>query len=193
MSMKPLYNAWRDYLSLRAEAPVRQWLDDFDWNLSERNIRPNPMPGVKHLDGIEENVGKGEKRLVSALIEYACRGHWLRSYTADDFGQDFVDNYAHLEIIGTRGHFASNELAGGFVIFGPGLQYPDHWHVAEEIYFPLTNGTLWSRDEGAFETRASGEFIFHESNMPHAMTMQDKPLLALWLWRGGDLAQKGNY
>jgi len=193
MSVKPLLDAFRDYISLRNEQPVGDWFDRFDWNLSERNITPVTYKGMRHLEGIGAHVGRGEQRLVSCLIEYAPRLQWLQSYTADDFGQAFVDNYCHVELIGTRGHFVSDEIAGGLVLFGPGINYRDHWHVAEEIYFPMTSEGLWSRDGGDLVERKSGELIFHESNMRHAMKTLDKPLLAVWIWRGGDLAQKGNY
>lgn len=193
MSAKPLLDAWRDYLSLRPEDEVRDWFDGFDWKMPERDLAPVHYPAERHLEGIAEHAGRGEKRLVEAFVELAPQLHWMQVYEENDFGKDMVQNYAHVEIIGTRGHFACNQMAGGIVLFGPGLQYPNHWHVAEEIYFPLTDGTLWSRDEEPFEVRNSGELIHHESNMHHAMQMQDKPLLALWIWRNGDLAQKSDF
>ena len=193
MTVRPLLGAWRDYLSLRPEEKVREWFDGFDWQLSERNIGPQDVPATRHLDGIMEYVGQGEKRLVQTFLDCCENLYWRRSYTEDDLGTHMYENYGHVELIGTRGHFESDTHAGGLVLFGPGIEYPDHWHVAEEIYFPLTGNALWSRDEGPFELRKSGEYIFHESNMPHAMTMKDEPLLALWVWRGGDLAQKSDF
>ena len=41
-------------------------------------------------------------------------------------------------------------IAAGFLILGPDIVYPDHHHVAEEIYIPLTGGTEWRMGEGAF-------------------------------------------
>lgn len=193
MTVKPLLNAFRDYLSLREEPVLHEWMDCFDWKLNERNLSPNPLHAIRHLPNVEPHAGKGEMRLVRAFLEHASQLHWMQSYTADDFGQYFVDNYAHVELIGTRGHFASSEIAAGLVQYGPGIDYPNHWHVAEEIYIPLTGNGLWSSDNSDFINRKSGEFIFHESNMHHAIKTKDTPMLALWIWRGGDLAQKGNY
>jgi len=193
MTAKPLFDAYRDYLSLRPEPKVREWVEAVDWNMSERDLSPVRFSAERHLDGILDHVGSAEKRLVQTFVDFAPNLQWLQSYTEEDFGSDMINNYAHVEIMGTRGHFANNEFAGGIVLFGPQLHYPSHWHVAEEIYFPLTGGALWGRDDGQMVERGSGELIFHESNTHHEMKVRDVPLLALWLWHGGDLAQKSDY
>ena len=193
MSVKPLFDAFRDYFSLQSEQIVRDWLDGFDWNLSERNLTPATHQASKHLDGISDHVGRGEQRLVYELIKAQPQIQWMQRYKAGDFGQNFVDNFTHVELIGTEGHYVSNDIAAGFILLGPNSQYPEHWHVAEEIYFPMSNGSLWSSDEEPHVNRKSGEFIYHESNMPHAMKTEKIPLLAAWIWRGGDLTQKCNY
>ena len=116
--------------------------------------------------------------------------HWGQTYTAADFGQGFIDNYGWLEVFGTRGHFVNDEVAGGLLILGPGIVYPDHHHIAEEIYIPRTGGTEWRMGEGGFRMRDAGEVIHHASNLSHAMRTTKAPLMALYLWRGGPLAQK---
>ena len=75
----------------------------------------------------------------------------------------------------------------------PDIDYPDHHHVAEEIYIPLTGGTEWRMGDGAFAARAAGEVIHHASNVSHAMRTGDEPLLALYLWRGGPLAARSDH
>ena len=107
-----------------------------------------------------------------------------------DFGQNFIDNYGWMELFGTRGHFDSDKIAAGFLILGPDIVYPDHHHVAEELYVPLTGGTEWRKGEGGFTVRPAGEVIHHPSNVSHAMRTGAEPLVALYLWRGGPLAQK---
>jgi hypothetical protein len=103
---------------------------------------------------------------------------------------DFLDNYGWVEIFGTRGHFECDAMAGGLLMLGPHTFYPDHHHVAEEIYIPLTDGSLWSKDGSPFVPHASGEVIHHPSDIRHAMQTVAEPLVALYLWRGGPLAQK---
>ena len=193
MSVKPLLDAWRDYVSLRDEPQAREWFDGFDWALSERNLVPQTKPVLTHLQNAVSSAGRAESRLAQELQNCVDQLEWRQSYTADDFGQGFVDNYAHVQLIGPQGHFASEELAGGLVLYGPGLDYCDHWHVAEEIYIPLTPGAHWSQDREDHVERGAGAFIYHTSNMPHAIKTSNTPLLALWAWSGGDLTQKGNY
>lgn len=193
MSVKGLLEVFRNYLTSRDEDVVQDWLERFDWKLSERDLRPNPLKATRHLPETELNAGKSESGLVRCLLDYSDKLNWIQSYSADDFGQYFVDNYAHVELIGTRGHFASIEIAAGLVLYGPQIDYPNHWHVAKEIYIPMTGIGMWSFDNQPYVRREAGEFIFHESNMPHAIKTENSPLLALWVWRGGDLTQKGNY
>jgi len=116
--------------------------------------------------------------------------HWGQTYTAADFGQKFIDNYGWLEVFGTRGHFANDAMAGGFLILGPDIDYPDHHHIAEELYIPLTSGTDWRMGDGPYRKRASSEVIHHASNVSHAMRTGAEPLLAFYLWRGGPLAAR---
>lgn len=193
MDMKPLLNAYRDYLSMRPEPEIADWIGEIDWNAPLRNLAPEVPAAAKHMDIVETKAGSAEARLVENLAAVARSLHWFQSYTAEDFGPHFIENYAHIELIGTLGYLPSDRIAGGLVLYGPGIDYPDHWHVAEEIYIPLTGKGLWSKDREPHEIQPAGRFIFHESNMPHAIRCNDTPLLALWLWRGGDLAQKGDY
>ena len=83
-----------------------------------------------------------------------------------------------------------DKIAAGFLILGPGIVYPDHHHVAEEIYIPLTGGTDGAWATAAFRRREAGEIIHHRSNVSHAMRTGEEPLLALYLWRGGPLAPR---
>jgi hypothetical protein len=194
MSMRPLLNAFRDFLSLREESQIHEWFDGFDWKLSERSHTGNSIHAARHLGSVVADDGrKAEGRLIDAFKSASEGLAWLQSYTPEDFGAYFTDNYAHVELIGTRGHFVSDEIAAGFVLYGPHIDYPNHWHVAEEIYIPLTGNGLWSSDNDDYQKRRAGEFIFHESNMPHAIKTDVTPMLAIWIWHGGDLAQKGNY
>lgn len=44
--------------------------------------------------------------------------------------------------------------------------------------------------EGGFRKRQAGEVVHHAANVNHAMRTGKEPLLALYIWRGGPLAQK---
>ena len=193
MGVKLLFDAWRDYISLRTEPQIEEWFDRFDWRLIERDLPATPLHATRHIPDCKEHAGRGEMRLVDEVIAHSSQLNWIQMYEPGELGQHFTDNYAHVELIGTRGHFASEEIAGGIVLYGPQVDYLDHWHTSEEIYIPLTGNGSWSKDGDDYVVRNSGEFIFHESNMHHSMKAQDTPLLALWIWKGGDLKQKVEY
>lgn len=193
MTVKSLLNSFRDYVSLREEEMTRDWFDNFNWDLSERNLKPQMVPAVAEVSEVLDHCGSGELRLATQFVKLRNMLKWLQSYTADDFGQYMVDHYGFVELIGTRGHFASSEIAAGIVFFGRGINYPSHWHDSEALYYPLSGTGYWSQSNGEYELKAAGEFVFHEPNEHHALKVYDEPLLALYAWKGGNLSEKGNY
>jgi mannose-6-phosphate isomerase-like protein (cupin superfamily) len=185
--------AFRAYVTARPEPAFARWFDGFDWSQPERPLSPAAVPALAHLPGAPAFAGPAERDLAATFARHGPALAWRRTYGEADFGRHFFENYAHVELIGPRGHFASASVAAGLALYGPGVDYPDHWHAAEEIYVPLTGAGVWSRDGGAHRPRAAGEFVFHAANMRHAMRSLDAPLLVLWVWRGGDLAQKSEH
>lgn len=185
-----LLRVFRSYLAEMSDMVPPRFVAGIDDPLAERALIPRLLPCLGHLDRISEIAPEPGRSLVAMLARDRDRLNWGQTYTAEDFGQTFIDNYGWLEVLGTRGHFVHDEIAAGFLILGPHVTYPDHHHIAEEIYIPLTAGTEWRKGEGGFAPRAAGEVIHHPSNVNHAMRTGDEPLLALYLWRGGPLAQR---
>jgi hypothetical protein len=157
---------------------------------ARRRVAPSQIPAVRHLPEALAQTSPATAPLVRVLAEHATRLPWGRTYTPDDFGATFHANYGWCELLGTRGPFACDRMALGVLLLGPELHYPAHRHVAEEIYVPLTGGAEWRAGDADFAVRAAGCVIHHASNVPHAMRTRARPLLALYLWRGGDLAQR---
>ncbi len=166
---------------------ISPWAED----LAERQLDGASLACLRHLDACAANAeGTAGEEIARLLAGRGQRLRWGQTYTADDFGQKFIDNYGWVELVGTRGHFADDSVACGFLLLGPSLHYPDHHHEAEEIYIPLTGGALWRMGDGDFAYREAGEVIHHRSNVSHAMKTGGEPLLALYLWRGGPLAAR---
>jgi len=180
----------RAFLSSHAQEPARGFIDGVDWTMASCELAPRGLPCLVHLDRAAAIAGDEGKPLAAFLRDHAGEFHWGQTYTVADFGQTFIDNYGWLEVFGTRGPFANDAMAGGFLILGPGIEYPDHHHVAEELYVPLTGGARWRMGDGPFRLRAAGEVIHHASNVSHAMRTGAEPLLAFYLWRGGPLAAR---
>ena len=185
-----LLDRFHAYLRGVDDALVRDAVARIDWKMPARALEPHPLPCVDQLDRIGELAPPDAQPLVQLLAEHRDDLCWGQTYNAADFGAAFLQKYGWLEVFGLRGHFANEEVAAGLLILGPGITYPDHHHIAEEIYIPLTGGTEWRMGEGGFHVRRAGEVIHHASNVSHAMRTGEGPLLALYIWRGGPLAQK---
>src|SRR4051794_18703047 len=164
-----LLTAVRAYLLSLDHEIARDFVAGIDWAMVERMLAMNDLAFLSQLDRAVELAPPAERRLVELLALHRRDLRWGQTYTAADFGQSFIDNYGWMELVGTRGHFANDRMAAGFLILGPDITYPDHHHIAEELYVPLTGGTEWRKGEGGFTLRAAGEIVHHPSNVSHAM------------------------
>lgn len=185
-----LLSGVKSFLAGFDEQAARSFVGDIDWSMPARKLAPRGLPCLIHLGRAAEIAGNEGQSLVTFLRNRAPEFHWGQTYTSADFDENFMQNYGWLEVFGTRGHFANDLVAGGFLILGPDIEYPDHHHVAEELYITLTGGTEWRMGGGAWRLRAAGEVIHHASNVSHAMRTGIEPLLAFYLWRGGPLAAR---
>lgn len=169
---------------------VGSFAAEIDWDMAPRDLPAATLPCLVHLPRAAASATGAGAPLAGVLTEAALSLSWGQTYSAADFGPRFMDNYGWTEVFGTRGHFANERVAGGFLLLGPDVTYPDHHHEAEEIYVPLTGGAHWKMGREDFRPRDAGEVIHHRSNVSHAMRTTEAPLLALYLWRGGPLAQR---
>jgi hypothetical protein len=187
---KRLLAKTREYLTGFAEPMLARFLEGVDWSMEERPLPAKPLPCLHHLDRTSAIAGEGGRGIVRLLAESRNQFHWGQTYVEADFGRRFIDNYGWLELFGTRGHFVNGGMAGGFLVLGPHLHYPDHHHAAEEIYVPLAGRAAWRKGDGPYVERPAGALIHHPSDVNHAMKTGEEPLLALYLWRGGPLAAR---
>ena len=185
-----LLERFRAYLWTFDDGLVRDAVARIGWDMPARPLESHPLACLRQLDRIAELAPASARPLAQLLAERRDDLCWGQTYSEVDFGKAFIDNYGWLEVFGTRGHFVNDEVAAGLLILGPDIVYPDHHHVAEEIYIPLTGGTEWRMGESGFRVRQAGEVIHHASDVNHAMRTGKEPLLALYVWRGGPLAAK---
>ncbi|HEV3042395.1 MAG TPA: dimethylsulfonioproprionate lyase family protein [Roseiarcus sp.] len=158
-----------------------------------RDAAARGLPALRWLDAACADGAPGTAALLQELRAQAAALAWAQSYAAADVGEAFLDRYCWTEVIGLRGPVASERLAVGFLLLGPETEYPAHHHAAEEIYVPLSGLALWRRSEEDWRLRTPGTPIHHASGQSHAMRTRQTPLLALYLWRGGDLAEKSRF
>lgn len=172
---------------------VDSYLEQLPQDMALRDIEENTLPCLHLIDDTVITADERAHDLIEYLIEIKDKLRWGQTYTAADFGQHYVDNYGWMELFGTRGHLISPEMSGGFLLLGPGLHYREHRHEAEEIYVVLSGDATWQRDGGEFVQHPVGTVIHHISNTLHSTKAIDKPMLALYLWRGGKLVQRPEF
>ncbi|MBD1206276.1 MAG: cupin domain-containing protein [Rhodobacteraceae bacterium] len=155
-----------------------------------RNVAPASLPVCAVLGAAAEGAPAPCAALVAGLRDGASALRWGQTYGAADFGADFLQSYGWTELIGLRGPIASDFVAVGVLLLGPGVVYPPHAHEAAEVYLPLSGKAEWMRGDAPYAPVAPGQAIHHPSWLPHAMRTGAEPLVAAYVWRGGNLAAK---
>ena len=165
------------------------FLSDWPRTYAHRAVERCDLPVLRWLAQIAGDRAAFGIDLVAALARAAPSMAWRQTYGDKDIDRAFLDNYGWSEILGGCGPYASERIACGFLILGPSTHYPSHRHPAEEIYLPLSGTAAWQQGDAVWRERSPGTPIHHSSEEPHAMRTGTNPLLALYLWRGGNLAQ----
>jgi quercetin dioxygenase-like cupin family protein len=152
------------------------------------------LPVLRWLPRIAADGASFGGAFVSALCRAAPSLAWRQSYTRDEVDAAFLQNYGWTELLRAAAmrqpKRTSAQISCGVVVLGPGTLYPHHRHEAEEIYVPLSGTAAWQQGDAVWREHAPGTLIHHLSEEPHAMRTGEEPLLALYLWRSSDLAQK---
>ncbi|HEY5264934.1 MAG TPA: dimethylsulfonioproprionate lyase family protein [Steroidobacteraceae bacterium] len=148
------------------------------------------LPVLRWLPQIAGGACAFGPDVVAAVCQTAASLAWRQTYTAAQMDAGFLDNYGWSEILGHNGPRMSERIACGFLLLGPSTHYPRHYHEAEEIYLPLSGTAEWQQGDAEWQQRMPGTLIHHAGDEPHAMRTAAAPLLALYLWRSANLAQK---
>ncbi|MBV8458182.1 MAG: hypothetical protein JO122_16375 [Acetobacteraceae bacterium] len=191
LALSQLAGITRALLRSFRSPPIRDFLSLWpDQTVPVRHPVPSPLPALHSLPIVCAAAEPFAAGLCSTLLHATPILEWRQTYTEDDFGPHFLQRYGWTELIGQRGPFPSDRLAAGFILLGPDTEYPPHRHEAEEIYIPLSGHALWLKDDSGWLSRPPGEIVHHVAWTRHAIRTRQNPLLALYLWRGGNLTQK---
>ena len=172
------------------EGAARRFYADWPQHLTARPQVAKSLPVTHALDGIGRFAVPATNVLVQNIQRLARHFEWRQTYVSGDFGERFLQCYGWSEWIGRRGIFDSDRIACGVLLLAADTEYPAHSHEAEEIYLPLAGSALWKSRDSPWTIRAPGECIYHPPWMPHAMRTRREPLLALYVWRSGDLTAR---
>ena len=193
MKITDFANAIFEYLNNIDDEGLSPFIEKFPSEpFKTRDVQKNDLPVFSYLSKVNTGTNlstRGIVEIFQSLTDDLC---WGQTYSAEDFGQAFLNKYGWAELIGLRGPIASENIACGFLLLGPDVLYTKHSHEAEELYIPLSSDqdVLWVQDDDAWTSRAVGRPIYHKSGMIHGMKTSLSPPLALYVWYGGDLAQK---
>ena len=186
-----LINHVRCYLTRINNAHLSSFLSHWPepGSVTRSSIK-STLPVLKWLPDTVKVSAPREVMVIKQLTIVASDLAWGQTYSSEDFGYKFLERYGWTELVGNRGIIYSNRIACGFLLLGPEIEYPPHRHEAEEAYIPLSGPTQWKYNNNGWVSRKAGVPVFHEPWMPHAIKTDAVPLLAIYLWRGGDLTQK---
>ena len=154
-----------------------------------RAVQPQSLPVLGHLPQCLVSAPAAICPVVEALLAAAPVLAWRQTYSAAQMSPQFLDQYGWSELVGLAGAVPSRACAVGFLILGPGIEYPPHHHEALELYVPLAGRASWWRARSGWQEVEPGKTVRHEAWQPHAMRTGSEPLLALYLWRSGNLDQ----
>lgn len=129
------------------------------------------------------------RAVVDAILDFSSRLRWY-SPASDYAGEEMSKNYAFTRLIGPQlfgedsAIFYSDTVTVGFTVQAPNIHYPSHWHPAAECYGVLTGTGRWQVNHEPFTEKPPGTFIYHPTNIPHAMETLDQPMLTVYGWTG---------
>lgn len=155
---------------------------------------PTRLPACDYLDtALALGQTGATTDLVSAIAPLSAQLQWTYSYPADgERGKDLAERIAFSQIVGRKGLVANADIHVGLTLIAPYTSYPPHAHPAVEVYLVVAGSATWQAGHAAATRQPPNAVIFHPSNVPHAMTTDAEPLLAIWTWRG-DLAAPSTY
>jgi quercetin dioxygenase-like cupin family protein len=147
---------------------------------------PNRVPVADRMPAIIAAAEAGPTAAIArALSPVLPSVDWVRTYSEAQLGRAYLENYGYFDIASPkRGLIATDAIACGFLVIGPGQLYPAHRHPAVELYHVVAGAPDWQVDGAPWEPKPVGSFVFHPSMAIHAMRTNDSPLLALYAWLG---------
>jgi quercetin dioxygenase-like cupin family protein len=151
------------------------------------------LPACDHLDlALERGTEDREANLALSVAGLAPALRWTYSYPTNPRDRDLSAKVAFAQIVGGRGLLPDSAIHIGLTLIAPHVVYPAHRHPAVELYLVISGTALWQSGDAGPARKPPGSVILHPSNIVHAMTTFEEPLLAIWTWRG-DLVSPSVY
>ena len=121
--------------------------------------------------------------LARALRDASDEINWWQS-DPDRVPPGWVHRSAATELIGPEGIIRGEPNARlGVFYLSPHLDYPDHWHNAEEFYFVVSGSAEWTISNST-NRYGPGDYPRTPSGATHRIVTASEPMLAIWGWSG---------
>jgi len=150
---------------------------------------PRVLRAVENMLRAPLPTGPATAALTDAIHTAAHDLHWMQSYSQEQVGAHFLEQYAYFNLISPEGPFLSKTIRVSVGYWGQGLIYPKHRHAPEEVYCVLAGGATFQSGTAPPVHATPGVVIHHPPNMPHSLDMSDSALIALAFWRGTEVLQ----
>jgi len=188
--LSQLASEWMSMLENWCPDDWTEMLPTLDLEQPDRHLSAKSLPVLSFLSQMEVQAPLTNQSFVNRLNRIQADLHFNQTYSVEDFGSEFLQQYGWIKFLGPDAYWHSDQLSSGFVLPGDNTTYPQHWHAAEELYFPVSGAGDWYHENYGWQTKSPGDRIVHASNVKHSMRTNGQPLLLLYIWRGKDLAQK---
>lgn len=144
------------------------------------------LPVLSFLDTVCQNAPVHHAGVAGALHAAASSLAWGQTYSEADLSRGFLDRYGWTMIVGPTAPIPSDRIMSGFLLLGPGVEYPYHKHSVEEIYKVVSGTASWRLGDDDWAPLPPGTVVHNPPWRAHGMrTDHDEPLLLAFLWRAG--------
>ncbi|MEM0922688.1 MAG: dimethylsulfonioproprionate lyase family protein [Pseudomonadota bacterium] len=189
--MTRLAGCYADARTIMAEtgcAEVARLTEGLPDMLTGNDQPARQVPVARYLPELSRLADDSTRALIETFAAIPDLA-WNQTYTAEDFGAAFLQNYGWVELLGPYGPAPSRTHRLAILLFGPETHYPAHAHGPEEIYIPLAGEIDWQLG-GTTRRMRPGAVLHHAPWQPHGLATSKTPAALLALWRGTDLAAK---
>lgn len=116
--LEKIASLWMQILQQRCPTDWRAQLPELNYTQVDRVIAANALPVLSYLPTMAEQAESVSQQLAQLLAQYQQHLHFNQTYTADDFGPEFLQQYGWLKLLGPNAYWHSDTLSSGFVLFG---------------------------------------------------------------------------
>ena len=143
------------------------------------------LPALNHLPTALDDIAVGDEPFRNMLRDTAAAMSWYSPYDQEEVGEGPSLGMAAGQLTGPQGLWRRNDLFTGFFLIQPGVHYPPHDHLADELYF-LVSGSIDIQNgmNGAPRRIAPGQYSVTPSGVPHCLTTGETPALIVFIWTG---------